>query len=109
MFPAADLHRAYQTYVARRDGPTSAVLAEALICLIDQRLANAGEILPGRAAALLLDQLVEAGASLQPTGDAERLTIYGVVTSSTAGPLGLLRNWQVDARRTHPNAAGVAA
>jgi hypothetical protein len=99
MFPASELHRAYQTYAGRRDGANSAVLVEAMLYLIDHRLADARELLPGTSARELLAELANLGAIHQTGGLTERLTIYGVSATCNAGGAGLLRNWQIAARR----------
>jgi hypothetical protein len=111
MFPAACLHRQHQTYIARRMGTSGHAipLIEAMVALIDLRLASSNELLPGRAANALLDELMELGAERHQIGDTERLTIYGVVATSTAQALGLLRNWQRAANRTLAAKAEAAA
>lgn len=100
MFPATDLYRANQSHIARRDGPNSTILIDALCHLIDRKLALCHPASAHVIAARVIDDLKDCGADHRIWGSAERLTVYGVqATTTAAGPAQLLRNWQTAARR----------
>ena len=101
MFPACDLHRTYQTYIAERDDPNAHILIEALDHLIGVRLAGKPVAALDVVATRVIDQLVTCGADHRHWGSATRLTIYGVMATTTraAGAAHLLANWQAAARR----------